>query len=118
MGYPAPTARVRPYVLTKGRTTAVADLPEGALLRATEIGTKGWAGLASERRAIILSCSSATSLKSVSHSIDLPVGVVRVLAVDLLAEGLLTTDDANTCTESIIPPTAFLERVLDGLRDL
>jgi hypothetical protein len=58
----------------------------------------------------------AQSVAEIAGTLDLPIGVVRVLIGDLLQASLVSTFDSDT---SLNPPDeSILQAVIDGLRAL
>ncbi len=103
---------VRPYLLTGGRTRAEGiELALEAQLSSTEAGRAVMVSRSAEESRILLQCESPTALVELAARLGLPIGVIRVLAGDLVREGYLTT--AATAVGTEIP---LLERLLDGLR--
>ena len=109
--------RVRPYVLTHGRTRA--DGIEVPLDAAVQARSKlddlpSWAS--PEARTIVSLCEEPIPLAEVAARLELPLGVTRVLVGDLVADSLVSVNEAR-------PPdahtdVALLERLLDGIRAL
>lgn len=109
-----PARLVRPYVMTGGRTEPAApDLRLETMVRATAKAPSGPPPSA-EARAILALCREPASLVEISARARLPVGVTRVLVADLAAEGLLETTPPPSEQHDV----AFLQRVLDGIREL
>ena len=108
---------VRPYAMTRGRT-----VPDGepldivAILVATGREPADPTRLPREQRRILAACRRPYTIADLASDLRLPLGVIRVLAGDLLAQGLLEVRQWE-------PPTAqvdqnLLRRVLDELRAL
>jgi len=113
-----PKRFVRPYALTGGRTRSRGtNLPLETLITATEAGRESAAKLPPEQKQIVLLCSQPMSIAELSARLGVPLGVARVLASDMRADGLVeahkspTPDDAEDLK-------SVLERVLHGLRAL
>ena len=118
------TARVRPFVLTGGRTrcghvllvetfVATIDRPDeqAALARG------GWAGrVVPELQAIVELCRRMRSVAEISALLRMPLGVVRVLISDLADQGRIRVYGTGQGPGG--PDRALLERVLSGLRRL
>lgn len=103
---------VRPYLLTGGRTRVEGvDVPLEAMLSSTEVGRSAIDRRSPEESRLLIACRDATALVELAATLDLPVGVVRVLAGDLLREGYLAQGAVSSGTE--VP---LLERLLDGLK--
>jgi hypothetical protein len=114
---------VRPYAVTGGRISGEADgLPIEALVSATDAG-KSLKGLTPEKKKIIqLAAEEFMSVAELSAHCKLPLGVIRVLVMDMADTGYLTihttmpisndADDRSGITLSL------LESVLDGIAAL
>jgi hypothetical protein len=101
--------------MTGGRTRPSRNtlLPE-TLLHTTETGvTQGHA--IAEKAELLHHCHWSLSLAEAAAHLHLPMSVVRVLASDLLDDGLLTVKSVIRETR---PEREFLERVLNGLRNI
>ena len=109
--------RVRPYLLTRGRTKSVVDLPLEAQVQTTEEGTAAAAGHSPEQRAILRLCARPHSVAEISALLDMHLQVARILVGDLVTEDLVTTNTA-TPQSTERPDLRLLERVLDGLQSL
>lgn len=109
--------RVRPYLLTGGRTRSAVELPMEALVQSTPDGTARLASLDHERRRIVQLCGQPQSIAEVSAHLTIHLQVARVLVGDLVAEGLVATHTAPAETNDR-PDLQLLERVLDGLQAL
>lgn len=113
-GEPGPF--VRPYAITRGRTTpadgsfiglidivvAVSRLPHAAMT------------LSPEHREILVRCRHPVAVADLASDVDLPTGVIRVLLSDLRDSGCVHISGPH-------PPTTnqrLLQEVLDGLRTL
>ncbi len=110
--WPSP---VPPYVMTDGRTRPSRNtLGPETLLHVTAAGvTQGHAN--AEKTELLHQCHWSLSLAEAAAHLQLPMSVVRVLASDLLDDGLLTAKSAPRDTR---PDQALLERVLHGLRNI
>lgn len=114
----APTQlRVRPYLLTGGRTSSDVELKLESLIETTEAGAAALSELNLESESIVKLCQEAIPLTELAARLELPLQVARVLTGDLITEGLL---NVRTATEfaSERPDLDLLERVLDGLQSL
>jgi hypothetical protein len=109
--------RVRPYLLTGGRTQVDIDLPLESLIRATEDGTATVDELNLEREQIVRLCQEPISVTEVAARLGLPIQVGRVIIADLINEGLVQAHVAQAMP-SERPDLNLLERVLDGLQSL
>ncbi|MQA07322.1 MAG: DUF742 domain-containing protein [Pseudonocardiaceae bacterium] len=107
---------VRPYVLTKGRTTPGHALAVETLLTSVRLdGRPMPASLGEEHRAAHDLCASPRSVAEVAALLALPLGVARVLLGDLAELGLLIV---HRSVSERAPDWALMERVLRGLRGL
>ncbi len=120
------TLRVRPYMLTMGRTTAAVNLEIETIVRAVGV-TDGRPAividpararrLGPETRRIIELCHRPLSVAELSAHLRLPLQVIKVLVGDLVADGLVTTH-SQTAEVAGRPDLVLLERVLEGLQRL
>src|SRR5947208_10137376 len=108
---------VRPYVLTRGRTTsALGALAMHAPVLATVTPEQlGRTGIPEDRRIIEL-CQTPTSVAELAARLETPVGVVRVLVGDLVEAHLATVRDVANRAEH--RDVRLLERLLEGIRAL
>jgi hypothetical protein len=106
---------VRPFVVTGGRTH-----PTDERLRVETLITAAPSALSAqlsfERRHIVEICQRPLSVAEVASSLGVPIGVVRVLIADLIAEGLVTVHDHLGFTD--YPSRSILERISEGVRAL
>ncbi|WP_027343475.1 DUF742 domain-containing protein [Hamadaea tsunoensis] len=103
---------VRPYAITGGRTD-----PAGFDLIAHVVATAGEAAIAGrppEQRAILAVAGNPVAVVEVAASVDLPLGVVRVLLADLHSEGLIERYDPPATPDG--PNEQLLQAVIHGLR--
>jgi Protein of unknown function (DUF742) len=113
-----PNRFVRPYALTGGRTRSRgANLPLETLITATETGRENAPKLPPEQKQIVLLCSRPMSIAELSARLGVPLGVARVLASDLRADGLVEAHKSPTA-DGAEDLRSVLERVLDGLRSI
>jgi hypothetical protein len=110
--------RVRPYLLTGGRTRSAVDLPLEALVRTTPAGVSRSPQLGHERQLIVELCTEPQSVAEVSAILKIHLQVARVLIGDLVNEGLVATNTATPHQPTARPDLRLLERVLDGLQSL
>lgn len=109
--------RVRPYLVTGGRTRSVVELPLESIVRVTPEGQKAVGGLQLERRQIVELCHQPLSIAEVSAHLRLHLQVAKVLVGDLVHSGHIATHTA-TAEADERPDLQLLERVLDGLQSL
>jgi hypothetical protein len=108
-------ALVRPYVLTRGRTSSslgVFELhaPALALILPEQVGR----GASPEDRRIIELCQTPMSVAELSARLPAPVGVVRVLVGDLVLGRMVHVRQTDDRAEH--RDVALLERLLEGIR--
>lgn len=102
---------VRPYVMTGGRTRAARrDLRLETMLSAVPGLPR--AGLPPEKRAVLDACADPISLAEVASGLGLVVGVVAVLAGDLVGEGFLEVHQTNPVEIEL----DTLYRLIDAVR--
>ncbi|NUS42291.1 MAG: DUF742 domain-containing protein [Mycobacteriaceae bacterium] len=108
---------VRAYVRTGGRTRPNRALDLVTLVHATqaavESATAAQVAAPDAKRVLEMCRGGALSLAEISAHLDLPTSVVKILASDLLDDGLLKIPAAKAAAD-----TALLEEVLNGLRAL
>lgn len=108
---------VRPYMLTRGRTApAVAAIELHAPMLASVTPERLGRHATPEDRRIVALCQTPTSVAEVAARLGTPVGVVRVLAGDLIASGLLQVRPVGDAADH--RDAHLLERLLDGIRAL
>lgn len=107
--------RVRPYVLTKGRTHSTYELRLETMvsLRADAV----WEGpaLAAEYQPVRALCTTPRSVAEVAALLSVPIGVARVLLSDMADLGLMHIHGTERTAEGR-PPVALMRRVLSGLQ--
>ncbi|NYH77058.1 hypothetical protein FHR84_000372 [Actinopolyspora biskrensis] len=109
------SSRVRPYALTGGRTRSRHQLLVETMISVTEYDRDRAEKLLPESRAVYEHARSPVSLAELSATLDIPLGVIRVLVSDLAADGVIfihPTGQAYSYDHNI------LERILDGLNKL
>lgn len=110
-------AVVRPYAWTRGRTTSQYRLELETLLSTTSSYAEHDDAISSEHHAVAALCHQPRSVAEVAAMLRIPLGVARVLAGDMAADGLLAVHDtASVDGES--PDLMLMERILSGLRRL
>ncbi|HVV21128.1 MAG TPA: DUF742 domain-containing protein [Pseudonocardiaceae bacterium] len=113
---PAP-AVVRPYAWTRGRTTSQYRLELETLLSTTAGYSDQDDSISSEHHAVAGLCLQPRSVAEVAALLRIPLGVARVLAGDMAADGVVVVHEtASVDGES--PDVALMERILSGLRRL
>ena len=101
---------VRPFIMTGGRTrTERRDLRVETMLQATVDTIPR--GMPSEQEALLRVCQEPLSVAEVAARLGLVVGVVAVIAGDLIAEDLLTVHHTDPVEIELDMLTKMLERV-------
>jgi len=108
---------VRPYMLTRGRTSSSLGVfalhsPILALITTDQLGRNA----TPEDRKIIELCQTPTSVAEVSARMSTPVGVLRVLVGDLVDARLVTVREVENRADH--RDVRLLERLLEGIRAL
>ena len=114
---------VRPYAMTRGRTSHAAEAKLDLIALVIAHSDDGEAGLEDDRTLspehldIVESCRlQAVSVAELAADLDLPVGVVRVLIGDLLEAGHVTVHQPVPPAELL--DESILREVINGLRAL
>ncbi|NYI88759.1 hypothetical protein HNR02_002082 [Amycolatopsis endophytica] len=109
--------RVRPYVLTKGRTHSAYELAIETLVSVR--ADAKWTGpaLSAEYQPVRAIVDTPRSLAEVAARMSIPLGVARVLLSDMAELGLLHIHGIARTSEGR-PPLELMKRVLDGLQRL
>lgn len=101
---------VRPFIMTGGRTRAARrDLRVETMLQARSDAVP--AGLPSEQEEMLVLCREPQSVAEVAAKLGLVVGVVTVIAGDLIAEDLLSVHHTDPVEIELDTLTKMLERV-------
>jgi hypothetical protein len=106
---------VRPYMLTRGRTSSslgVFELhaPVLALIAPEQLGK----GASPEDRRIVELCQTPMSVAELSARMSAPVGVARVLVGDLVVARMVHVRQSGDRAEH--RDVRLLERLLEGIR--
>ncbi|MEU9024227.1 DUF742 domain-containing protein [Actinomadura sp. NPDC048394] len=112
---------VRPYAVTRGRTRPRGEpLDIVAILVATGRQPAEPGRLSRHQRRLLALCRRPHALADLASDLDLPFGVIRVLAGDLVDSGLVSVQRWAPATPSVQPHNDpnLLRRVLDELRAL
>jgi hypothetical protein len=107
---------VRPYAVTGGRTGPTLNLAMEALVSSATSMHHDLSALPPERQAIASLCRQIRSVAEISALLRIPLGVVRVVISDMVAEGLVHVHQPQL--DAGKPDLNLLERVLSGLRRL
>lgn len=103
-------SRVRPFIMTGGRTRAERrDLRVETLLQANTAEVP--ANLNTEQVEILRACAEPISVAEVAVKVGLVLGVVIVLAGDLIGDGLLEVHQTDPVEIELDALTRMLERV-------
>ena len=103
-------SRVRPFIMTGGRTRAERrDLRVETLLQGTSTDIPD--NLNTEQVEILRACAQPISVAEVAVKVGLVLGVVTVLAGDLITEGLLEVHQTDPVEIELDALTRMLERV-------
>jgi hypothetical protein len=114
---------VRPYAVTAGRIFGEADgLAIESLVSATDAANTA-KGLTPERKKIIkLASEDFVSVAELAAHCKLPLGVIRVLVMDMTDTGYLTIHATTLVSNSVDDRSgitrSLLESVLDGIAAL
>ena len=109
-------AGVRSYAITGGRSAASVPLEFETMLQTTARGAAALASLSFERASITQMCAAEIlSVAELSARLRLPIGVVRVVAGDLIAESLLEAFMSNL---SVADDVSLIMRLIEGVRAL
>jgi len=101
---------VRPFIMTGGRTRAERrDLRVETMLQASVDDIP--AGLPSEQEELLGVCREPQSVAEVAAKLHLVVGVVAVIASDLIASGLLDVHHTDPVEIELDMLTKMIERV-------
>src|SRR5688572_1764738 len=116
----APARRLRAYALTMGRTHANDDITMDAMLLAVPVhaATAQMRPLTPEQMSIVSLCAQPLTPVDLSAALLMPLGVIRVLVSDLVADGYLSS---NTQPPKAMPThqdLALLEELLNGIEAL
>ena len=107
---------VRPYALIGGLARPSGErLDLIDMVRAVRRGAQEAPDLSPEQAELLQRCQMPTPIAELAAGLDLPVGVIRVLAGDLRVRGLVTIHRAEPAAFSDLK---ILQEVVDGLRRL
>jgi Protein of unknown function (DUF742) len=108
---------VRPYAMTQGRVTPTGDeIDLVAFVVATGADVSPGARLQPEHHAILAAAGTAISVVELASTLDLSIGVIRVLLGDLRSVGLISMYEPPAATEP--HDVDVLKAVVNGLRAL
>ncbi len=107
---------VRAYAMTGGRSHTSVHLEFETMLQATADGREAVTAVRFERADIIRQCQNdPQSVAELSARMHLPIGVVRVVASDLVAEGYLEAFHPST---NVADDVLLITRLIAGVRAL
>ncbi|HET6504809.1 MAG TPA: DUF742 domain-containing protein [Amycolatopsis sp.] len=109
--------RVRPYVLTGGRTQSVYELRLETMVSLRSDAKWEGTALNAEYQPVRALCATPRSVAEVAANLTVPIGVARVLLSDMADLGLMHIHGTERTAEGR-PPMALMRRVLDGLQRL
>lgn len=110
----ASVSRLRPYLLTSGRSEPVdLTLEIEAQVQTTESGLAAYGRLSFEYREIVELCRATMSVAEVAARLVLHIGVARVLVADLAAQGYLLVQRPSF---PFSQDRDLIERVIRGLQ--
>lgn len=113
---------VRPYTMTGGRSgVGLPTIALEALVAVTPAGMRMRGRFRWEAAEIIALSRKETAIVELAAMLEVPVGVVRVLASDLRDQGAVTITDPPTETAAEGSDTEYadlLHKVLDGIKAL
>lgn len=113
-----PSALVRPYAMTGGRTRPTHQLAIEALVSTTGDLLQA-SKLSPEAYRICVLCRELNSIAEVSAILSIPLGVARILVADLAELGFVVVQQPHEGdAQGGRPQVTLLEKVLAGLRNL
>ncbi|MEO5878393.1 MAG: DUF742 domain-containing protein [Streptosporangiaceae bacterium] len=108
---------VRPYAISRGRTRPRGEpLDLVTILAGTGDDPPGRVRYSPEELRLLELCRSPCTVADLASDLNLPLGVVRVLAGDLVHQGLLEIRRQRPATAR--PDQRLLQKVLDDLKAL
>jgi hypothetical protein len=106
---------VRPFAMTRGRSSARYDLDIITLVMTNAFEPPG---LEPEAVDIMRMCEYPQSIAEISAKLALPIVVVKILVSDLIDERLVIFRSPPSPTNVTSPDKDILQAVLDGIRRL
>ena len=107
---------VRAYAMTGGRSHISVHLEFETMLQATADGREALTAVRFERADIVRQCQrDPQSVAELSALLRVPIGVVRVVASDLIAEGYLEAFHPST---DVADDVLLITRLIAGVRAL
>ncbi|MBQ0926732.1 DUF742 domain-containing protein [Saccharopolyspora endophytica] len=108
--------RIRPYLVTGGRTAVDPRLRVDSTVRTT--GRIAPEEIRADHAEALQLCAQPASVAEIAARLGQPVPIAKVLLSDLLAASALTVRSTPADTRADAPGLDILEVVLDGLRKL
>ncbi|MGB8860569.1 MAG: DUF742 domain-containing protein [Ilumatobacteraceae bacterium] len=106
---------VRAYTMTGGRSHA-GGLEFETMLQATGAGREALTAMKFERAVILRLCQTdPLSVAELSARMHVPIGVVRVVAADLVSEGMLESFQPSA---NVADDVLLITRLIAGVRSL
>ena len=113
---PGSGSAVRAYAMTGGRAHTTIHLEFETMLQATADGREALTAVRFERADIVRQCQNdPQSVAELSARLHLPIGVVRVVASDLLSEGFLAAFHPSS---NVADDVLLITRLIAGVRAL
>ena len=111
---------VRPFTITRGRTTRRSDLEliSVVITVTTEEDLPPRPRLEPEHRSILRHCRKPAVVAEVAAALDLPVSVTKILIGDLVDAGFLVTRDPARARPNGVLDPELLRAVREGLERL
>jgi hypothetical protein len=113
---------VRPYTMTGGRSgVGLPPIALEALVAVTPAGMRMRGRFRWESAGIIAHSRKETAIVELAAILQVPVGVVRVLAADLRDQGAVTINEPPSVTMTDTADSDYAEllnKVLDGIKAL
>jgi hypothetical protein len=107
---------VRPYALVRGRTKPGGDVLDViSMVYSLCTSVADPADLEPEHLAVLRLCGNPISVADLASTLDLPLGVIRILLADLRDRGLLRVHRPRP---ERLTDVRLLREVADGLRRL
>jgi Protein of unknown function (DUF742) len=111
-----PSSVVRPYALVRGRTRPTGDsLDVISMAYALRMSVPDPADLEPEHLALLRRCAAPMSVADLASTLDLPLGVIRILLADLRDRKLIRIHRPRA---EPLTDIRLLKEVADGLRRL
>jgi Protein of unknown function (DUF742) len=110
---PAAATRIRPFLVTQGRTSGAADIPVEAQVQVTTAGLTVAESLSFEYRDVVNLCQDPMAVVEIAARLNLHLGVARVIIGDLTYQGLVSTYQPDV---DVTDDVETIMRVIDGLR--